>query len=155
MIWLVVTEYLCHKWPWICFHCHNHNPVPFAHSWSLQAFPTCYRSSKLIPVKFYYLHLVSILSLPTLWVWIPLRRGVLDTTLCDKVCQWLPADRWFSPISKTDSHDITEILLKVALSTITGYKPPSCINEIHMTFEYTMYFFLFGLYYNSHTSCIY
>jgi hypothetical protein len=27
----------------------------------------------------------------TLWVRIPLRRGVLDTTLCDKVCQWLTA----------------------------------------------------------------
>ena len=23
-------------------------------------------------------------------------RGVLDTTLCDKVCQLLAADRWFS-----------------------------------------------------------
>jgi hypothetical protein len=23
--------------------------------------------------------------------------GVLDTTLCDKVCQWLEAGRWFSP----------------------------------------------------------
>ena len=23
--------------------------------------------------------------------------GVLDTTLCDKVCQWLAADLWFSP----------------------------------------------------------
>jgi len=29
----------------------------------------------------------------TLWVWIPLRQGVLDTTLCDKVCQWLTAGR--------------------------------------------------------------
>jgi hypothetical protein len=41
-------------------------------------------------------------------------RGVLNTTLCDKVCQWLEAGRWFSPVSstnKTDSHDITEILL--------------------------------------------
>jgi len=51
-------------------------------------------------------------------------RGVLDTTLCDKVCQWLAAGRWFSlgiPVSstnKTDSHDITEILLKVSLNTI-------------------------------------
>jgi hypothetical protein len=26
----------------------------------------------------------------------PLRRGVLDTTLCDKVCQWLTAGQWFS-----------------------------------------------------------
>jgi len=26
-----------------------------------------------------------------------LRRGVLDITLCDKVCQWLAAGVWFSP----------------------------------------------------------
>jgi hypothetical protein len=50
---------------------------------------------------------------------------VFDTTLCDKVCQWLAAGRWFSlgtPISsinKTDRNDITEILLKVILNTIT------------------------------------
>ena len=24
-------------------------------------------------------------------------RGVLDTTLCDTVCQWFAAGRWFSP----------------------------------------------------------
>ena len=29
-----------------------------------------------------------------LWVRILLRRGVLDTTLCDKVCQWLAACHW-------------------------------------------------------------
>jgi hypothetical protein len=46
-------------------------------------------------------------------------EGVLDTILCDKVCQLLPADLWFSPstlvssINKTDCHDIAEILLKV------------------------------------------
>jgi hypothetical protein len=53
---------------------------------------------------------------------IPLRRGVLNTTLCDKVCQRLATGQWFSPVSstnKTDRHDITEILLKVALNTIT------------------------------------
>jgi len=50
--------------------------------------------------------------------------GVLDTTLCDKVCQWLAAGGWFSPgtpvssINKTDRHDITEILLKSVLNTI-------------------------------------
>jgi hypothetical protein len=61
----------------------------------------------------------------TLWVRIPIRRGVLDTTLCDKVCQSLVADQWFSlctPVSftnKTDSYDISEILLKVALIIIT------------------------------------
>ena len=46
-------------------------------------------------------------------------------SLCDKVCQWLVAGQWFSlgsPVSsttKTDGHDITEILLKVALNTLT------------------------------------
>jgi hypothetical protein len=65
------------------------------------------------------------LSPLTLWVRIPLRQGVLDTKLCDKVCQWLAAGRWFSPgipvnfTNKTDRHDITEILLKAALNTIT------------------------------------
>jgi hypothetical protein len=37
------------------------------------------------------------LSPLTLWVWILLKRNVLDTTLCDKFCQWLPTGRWFSP----------------------------------------------------------
>jgi hypothetical protein len=47
-----------------------------------------------------------------------------DTTLCDKVCQLFAAGRWFSlgpPVSSTnkiDRHDIAEILLKVALTTI-------------------------------------
>jgi hypothetical protein len=62
----------------------------------------------------------NVVSSTRLW------RGVLDTTLCDKVCQWLATRRWFSrvlrfpPVSstnETDLHNITEILLKVALST--------------------------------------
>jgi len=61
-----------------------------------------------------------------------------NTALCisnyyiSKVCQWLAAGQWFSPgtvfrfppsmgTNKTDRHDITEILLKVALSTLTLY----------------------------------
>ena len=47
--------------------------------------------------------------------------GVLDTTLCDKLCQWLATGQRFSPVSstnKTDHHNITEILLKVVLNTI-------------------------------------
>jgi hypothetical protein len=50
------------------------------------------------------------------------------TTLCNKVCQLLAAGQWFSPGSpvsstnKTDRHDITEILLKVALNTIKQTK---------------------------------
>ena len=50
------------------------------------------------------------------------------TTLCDKVCQWLVTGLWFSPgtpvssTNKTDLHDITEILLKVALNNIKTNK---------------------------------
>ena len=56
---------------------------------------------------------------------IPFRRGVLDATLCDKVCQWLAEGWWFFPgtlistTNKTDCQDITEIVLKVAFNTIT------------------------------------
>jgi len=59
-----------------------------------------------------------------LWIQIPLRWGVLVTTLCDKVCKWLAAGWCFSldtPDSitnKTDHQDITEILLAMALNTI-------------------------------------
>ena len=61
----------------------------------------------------------------TLWLWIHSYRDVFDTTLCDKVCQWLAAGLWFSPgtpvssTSNTDRFDKTEILLKVAFNTIT------------------------------------
>ena len=64
------------------------------------------------------------LSPLTLRVRTPLKRGVFDSTLGDKVYQWLPTGRWFSPgtpvssTNKTERHEITEILLKVALSII-------------------------------------
>ena len=52
-----------------------------------------------------------------LWARIPHRGDVLDTLLCDKVCQWCVAGQWFSQgtlvssTNKTNGHDITEILL--------------------------------------------
>jgi hypothetical protein len=61
-----------------------------------------------------------------LWVRISIRARC--TILCDKVCQWFATGWWFSPgptvssINKTDRHDITEILLKVALNTIKPSK---------------------------------
>ena len=67
-----------------------------------------------------------------LWVRIPLKARC--TTLCDKVCQWLAEGRWFSlgtPVSSTNKtyhHDITEILLKVALNTIKTPNQP--INKV-------------------------
>jgi len=64
------------------------------------------------------------------WVRIQLRRGVLDTTLCDKVCPRLTVGRWFSLVfssNKTYHYDITELLL----NTIT---PPqfTCIILQHL-----------------------
>jgi hypothetical protein len=50
--------------------------------------------------------------------------------MCDKVFQWLATGQWFSPgppvpsTNKTDCHDITEILLKVALNTIKQTNKP-------------------------------
>ena len=77
------------------------------------------------------------LSPLTLWVRISIRARC--TTLCDKVCQWLATCRWFSsglpvsPTNKTDRHDITEILLKVALSTIkqtNKHQYPFLLNNV-------------------------
>ena len=51
--------------------------------------------------------------------------GVNDTTLSDKVCQWLAAGWWISSgtnvssINKTDRQDAIQILLKVVLNTTT------------------------------------
>jgi len=76
-------------------------------------------------VGFTTIYAISAYHLLTLWVRIPLRRGVFDTILCDKVCQLFAVGLWFfsllvlwfpPPIKLTS---ITEILLKVALNTIT------------------------------------
>ena len=71
-----------------------------------------------------------------LWVRISIRARC--TTLCDKVCQWHATGRWFSPCTpvsstnKTDRHNVTEMLLKVALNTIN--------------FNPSIYMFIFALY---------
>jgi hypothetical protein len=79
----------------------------------------------------------------------PIRRGVERrfvnyknectrlAAACDKVCQLLAHDRWFSPgttassSTKTGRHDIAEILLKVALNT-KNQSINKC-NELQMT----------------------
>jgi hypothetical protein len=82
------------------------------------------RNTKQSNVGNLYLEHTHYISLLTLWVRTPLRWCVLDTTLCDKVCQWLATGRWFSPgtlvpsTNKSDCHDTAEILLKAELSTI-------------------------------------
>ena len=64
------------------------------------------------------------LYLSSLMLWVRILLMARCITVCDKVCQWLAAGRWFSPgppvssTNKTNCHDIAEILLKVALSVI-------------------------------------
>jgi hypothetical protein len=64
------------------------------------------------------------LCLSPLMLWVRISIRARCTALCDKVCQWLATGRWFSqdPLvsstNKTDRHDITEKLFKVALNTI-------------------------------------
>ena len=65
-----------------------------------------------------------IYHLSPLMLWVRIWIRARCTTLCDKVCQWLATSHWFSPgppvssTNKADRHDITDILLKVALNTI-------------------------------------
>jgi hypothetical protein len=46
-------------------------------------------------------------------------RGMLDTTLCDTVCQWFSPSTLTSSINKTNRHDKTEILLKWRKTPLT------------------------------------
>ena len=100
-------------------HCTNNRKILASHhylsfpswSWSCDSWIYNYMcNQRLSPIK--------------LSIRISLRQGVLGTTFCDKVCQWLTVGRWFSPgtsvssTNRADHHDITELLLKVALITI-------------------------------------
>ena len=69
------------------------------------------------------------------------------STLCERVFQRLATGQWFSPgapisfTNRTDRHDITEILLKVALSTIKQTNKQTSHLEIKvMSCFCTMYF---------------
>ena len=76
---------------------------------------------------------------------------------CDNVCQWLATGWWFYPgtqifsTKKTDRHDITEILLKVPLSTIkpinhlrTCWKHLYCFRVNASIISFIIYLFYLG-----------
>ena len=68
-------------------------------------------------VGFTTTYALTTMCLSPLMLWVRITIRARCTTLCDNVCQWLATGLWFSPVSstnKTDRHDITEILLKVA-----------------------------------------
>jgi hypothetical protein len=76
----------------------------------------------------------------------PFRRGVHDTTLCDKVCQGLATSRWFSPVTpisstnKTDHHDITKCLKVVSYNTI-NQTISNLILRLYVFFIFLMSYF--------------
>ena len=80
--------------------------------WSYGSWIYNYQCNQCLPPQMLWVRIISIRA--------------MYTTLCDKVCQWLTTGPWFSPgppvssTNKTDRHDITEILLKVALNYITN-----------------------------------
>ena len=55
-------------------------------------------------------------------------RGVLDTTLCDKLCQWLATCWWFSLDSSTNWNIVES--QKVALNTIKLLTPYSFLTNV-------------------------
>ena len=97
-----------------------------------------------------YIYLCNQCLLPLMWV----RTSITArcTTLCDEVYQWLATGRWFSPgppvssTNKTDQHDITEILLKVALNTIKQTKNKNIIIIIIIISMTNSYYTLFVKY---------
>ena len=64
-------------------------------------------------------------------------RGILDTTICDQVCQQLATGQWFSldtpETDKSDHHDGTEIFLKVAYNTKDYKIVICCFSAKHTT----------------------
>ena len=95
--------------------------------------------------------------LSPLMLWVRISIKARCTILCDKVCQWLAIGRWFSPgplfssTNKTDCHDITEMLLKMALNII---KETNC-QEMPTTKIYIskrlFYLFVLFVYYTDHS----
>jgi hypothetical protein len=67
-------------------------------------------------------------------------RVIVDTTSCDKACQWLATGRWFSldtPVSSTNKshrHNITENSAESA-----------ALNTIILTLSLTFYYYTFNI----------
>ena len=82
--------------------------------------------------------------LSTLTLWFRIRPGEVYSIQHYVIKLSVTCDsRWFSPVSstnKTDRHDITEILLKVALNTIYQTKPT---NPTHRCLLYLQFIFTY------------
>ena len=91
----------------------------------LHAYPLYYQHACMFR-SLYILHLEGPSWSHGSWIYSYLCNQCLSPlTLCDKVCQWFAAGRWFSPgtpFSSTNNpvcHNIAVLLLQVALITLT------------------------------------
>jgi hypothetical protein len=69
-----------------------------------------------------------------------LSSNQLDTTICDKVCQWLSTGRWFSPGTPVYFYfftPITQILFNIYLVTFLPQGPSS--SEVSLWNSVTIY----------------
>ena len=99
---MVIAAYIIHSW----------GPTHVSCAWAVVVL-IIWKLDLRLPMQ-------SVTITTNVGVRIPLRRDVLDITICDKVCQWLTAGQWFSPdtlvtsTNKTDCHDITGCKVKIS-----------------------------------------
>jgi hypothetical protein len=127
-------------------HTYKHNELMFHNVWS-----SSFQNGLFTLIRFLYLVLLSKTGM--------LRFiSTMHTTLRDKACQWHATSRWFSSGSlfsstnKSDRHDITEILLKVALNTIIQPTKPEnrCDNKnVTISFILVLKWYCFALLFNN------
>ena len=109
---------------------------------------------------YYFPRLIYWLTDRTSLLWGQISIRARSTTLCDKVCQWLATSRWFSPgppissTKKSDRHDVTEILLEVALSTIKQTNIHSRSNGFRVSHLFSFLFYVFVLCLSSFVLCL-
>jgi hypothetical protein len=75
---------------------------------------------------------------------IPLRRGVPNTTLCDKVCQWLATGRWFYPGTPVSSTNKTMVFMHIVCRTYFICTKIFCIIKRYNVIIYVYHKMLFN-----------
>jgi hypothetical protein len=76
-----------------------------------------------------------------------LRRGVLDTTLCDTVCEWLATCRWFSP--GTPIYSTNKTNWNIVESGVTPHTPKTYYNHSFFPLKPLVHLELIRLTYSS------
>jgi hypothetical protein len=73
----------------------------------------------VVAVIVWYYQCNHCLSPLYLWVRIPLKWGVLDTTIYEEVCRWLAAGWWFSPGTSISLTTVRVIVFNATFNNIS------------------------------------